>query len=154
MIVNPITIAPDASLAEATALMAQHRISGIPVVEASGKLAGILTHRDVRFAENPKQPVRELMTADNLATVRPGVGQDEARKLLHQRRIEKLLVVDGDYRCIGLINVTAMEQAGNFLDATKDGRGRLRVRPEEWRVGQMCVRPCIHLEERRNIKKQ
>src|SRR3546814_2537271 len=83
--------------------MEQHRISGIPVVEPGGKLVGILTHRDVRFAENPGQPVRELMTADNLATVRPGVGQEEARKLLHQRRIEKLLVVDDDYRCTGLI---------------------------------------------------
>ncbi|MGV1683679.1 IMP dehydrogenase [Sphingopyxis sp. NJF-3] len=127
MIVNPITIGPDAPLSDATALMAQHNISGIPVVEAGGKLVGILTHRDVRFAENPKQPVRELMTADNLATVRPGVGQDEARKLLHQRRIEKLLVVDGDYRCIGLITVKDMEKAVNFPDATKDESGRLRA---------------------------
>src|SRR3546814_11309848 len=85
-------------------------MSGIPVVEPGGKLVGILTHRDVRFAENPGQPVRELMTADNLATVRPGVGQEEARKLLHQRRIEKLLVVDDDYRCTGLIPVQDMEK--------------------------------------------
>ena len=127
MIVNPITITPDAPLSHATALMAQHRISGIPVVEAGGRLVGILTNRDVRFADNPGQPVRELMTADNLATVRPGVGQDEARKLLHQRRIEKLLVVDDDYRCIGLITVKDMEKAVNFPDATKDGSGRLRV---------------------------
>ncbi len=127
MIVNPITIGPDASLAEATALMAQHKISGIPVVENGGKLVGILTHRDVRFAANPQQPVRELMTADNLATVRPGVGQDEARKLLHQRRIEKLLVVDDAYQCVGLITVKDMEKAVNFPDATKDGTGRLRV---------------------------
>ncbi len=127
MIVNPITITPDAPLSYATALMDQHRISGIPVVETGGKLVGILTHRDVRFADNPGQPVRELMTADNLATVRPGVGQDEARKLLHQRRIEKLLVVDDDYRCIGLITVKDMEKAVNFPDATKDGTGRLRV---------------------------
>ncbi|SKB26582.1 IMP dehydrogenase [Sphingopyxis flava] len=127
MIVNPITIAPDAPLSDATALMAQHNISGIPVVETGGKLVGILTHRDVRFAENPKQPVRELMTSDNLATVRPGVGQDEARKLLHQRRIEKLLVVDDDYRCIGLITVKDMEKAVNFPDATKDESGRLRA---------------------------
>lgn len=127
MIVNPITITPDAPLSYATALMAQHRISGIPVVEPGGKLVGILTHRDVRFADNPGQPVRELMTAENLATVRPGVGQDEARKLLHQRRIEKLLVVDEDYRCIGLITVKDMEKAVNFPDATKDGSGRLRV---------------------------
>jgi len=127
MIVNPITIAPDAPLSDATALMAQHNISGIPVVETGGKLVGILTHRDVRFAENPKQPVRELMTSDNLATVRPGVGQDEARKLLHQRRIEKLLVVDDAYRCIGLITVKDMEKAVNFPDATKDESGRLRA---------------------------
>ncbi|MEA3390435.1 MAG: IMP dehydrogenase, partial [Pseudomonadota bacterium] len=111
MIVNPITIGPDAPLSEAKALMAQHRISGIPVVETGGRLVGILTHRDVRFADNPGQPVRELMTADNLATVRPGVGQDEARRLLHQRRIEKLLVVDDDYHCIGLITVKDMEKA-------------------------------------------
>lgn len=127
MIVNPITITPDAPLSYATALMAQHKISGIPVVETGGKLVGILTNRDVRFADNPGQPVRELMTAENLATVRPGVGQDEARKLLHQRRIEKLLVVDDDYRCIGLITVKDMEKAVNFPDATKDGSGRLRV---------------------------
>ncbi len=127
MIVNPITITPDAPLSYATALMDQHRISGIPVVETGGKLVGILTNRDVRFADNPGQPVRELMTADNLATVRPGVGQDEARKLLHQRRIEKLLVVDDDYRCIGLITVKDMEKAVNFPEATKDGSGRLRV---------------------------
>jgi IMP dehydrogenase len=127
MIVNPITITPDAPLSYAIALMDQHRISGIPVVETGGKLVGILTNRDVRFADNPGQPVRELMTADNLATVRPGVGQDEARKLLHQRRIEKLLVVDDDYRCIGLITVKDMEKAVNYPDATKDAGGRLRV---------------------------
>ncbi len=127
MIVNPITITPDAPLSYAIALMDQHRISGIPVVETGGKLVGILTHRDVRFADNPGQPVRELMTAENLATVRAGVEQDEARKLLHQRRIEKLLVVDDDYHCIGLITVKDMEKAVNFPDATKDASGRLRV---------------------------
>ena len=99
MVVNPITIAPDATLADAQTLMVQHRISGIPVVEANGRLVGILTNRDVRFAENPLQPVSELMTHENLATVKTGVGQEEARRLLHQRRIEKLLVVDNDYRC-------------------------------------------------------
>ncbi len=127
MVVNPITIAPDATLAEAQALMAQHRISGIPVVEKSGKLVGILTNRDVRFAENPRQPVSELMTRDNLATVGSGVGQEEARRLLHQRRIEKLLVVDEDYRCIGLITVKDIEKAVTYPDATKDAAGRLRV---------------------------
>ncbi|WP_373487911.1 IMP dehydrogenase [Blastomonas sp.] len=127
MVVNPITIAPDAPLAEAQALMRHHAISGIPVVEASGKLVGILTNRDVRFAENPLQPVRELMTSENLATVPADVGQEEARRLLHQRRIEKLLVVDGNYRCIGLITVKDIEKAVMNPNATKDAAGRLRV---------------------------
>ncbi|HEX8421233.1 MAG TPA: IMP dehydrogenase, partial [Sphingomonas sp.] len=103
MVVNPITIAPTATLAQARALMTENRISGIPVVEANGKLVGILTNRDVRFAGNPNQPVAELMTHENLATVSTDVGQEEARRLLHQRRIEKLLVVDEAYRCVGLI---------------------------------------------------
>ncbi|MGE4431577.1 MAG: IMP dehydrogenase [Sphingobium sp.] len=127
MVVNPITITPGATLAQAQALMARHRISGIPVVEASGKLAGILTHRDVRFAENSEQPVSELMTKDNLATVKTGVGQEEAMRLLHQRRIEKLLVVDDNYRCVGLITVKDIEKAVTYPQATKDGAGRLRV---------------------------
>ncbi|GGB63887.1 IMP dehydrogenase [Blastomonas aquatica] len=127
MVVNPITITPDAPLAEAQALMRLHSISGIPVVEASGRLAGILTNRDVRFAENPNQPVHELMTSDNLATVPADVGQEEARRLLHQRRIEKLLVVDKDYHCIGLITVKDIEKAVMNPDATKDAAGRLRV---------------------------
>ncbi len=127
MVVNPITITPQATLADAQALMAANRISGIPVVEADGKLVGILTNRDVRFAENPKQPVAELMTRDNLATVSVGVGQEEARRLLHQRRIEKLLVVDDAYRCVGLITVKDIEKAVTYPDATKDAAGRLRV---------------------------
>ena len=127
MVVNPITIDPQATLAEAQALMARHRISGIPVVEASGRLVGIVTNRDVRFAENPAQPVAELMTHDNLATVSPGVTQEEARRLLHQRRIEKLLVVDESYHCIGLITVKDIEKAVSYPNATKDATGRLRV---------------------------
>ena len=127
MVVNPITITPQATLADAQALMAANRISGIPVVEADGKLVGILTNRDVRFAENPKQPVAELMTRDNLATVSVGVGQEEARRLLHQRRIEKLLVVDDAYRCVGLITVKDIEKAVTYPNATKDAAGRLRV---------------------------
>jgi IMP dehydrogenase len=127
MVVNPITIGPDATLGEARALMAAHRISGIPVVERGGKLVGILTNRDVRFAANPAQPVRELMTHENLATVGSGVTQDDARKLLHQRRIEKLLVVDENFHCTGLITVKDMEKAINYPDATKDATGRLRV---------------------------
>ena len=127
MVVNPITIAPDATLADAQALMAHHKINGVPVVEANGRLAGILTHRDVRFAENPEQPVRELMTRENLATVPPGVSQNDARRLLHQRRIEKLLVVDDDYRCVGLVTVKDIEKAVTYPQATKDSAGRLRV---------------------------
>ena len=127
MVVNPITIRPDATLAEAQALMAANRISGIPVTEASGKLVGILTNRDVRFAENPRQPVAELMTSNDLVTVGLGVTQDEARRLLHQRRIEKLLVVDADYRCVGLVTVKDIEKAVTYPDATKDRAGRLRV---------------------------
>jgi IMP dehydrogenase len=127
MVVNPITIAPTATLAEAQALMAHHKISGIPVVERDGKLVGILTNRDVRFAGDPKQPVAELMTRDNLATVTTDVGQEEARVLLHQRRIEKLLVVDEAYRCVGLITVKDIEKAVTYPTATKDASGRLRV---------------------------
>lgn len=127
MVVNPITITPDATLGDAQLLMTQNKISGIPVTDAAGKLVGILTNRDVRFAENPLQPVRELMTTDNLATVPLGTGQEEARRLLHQRRIEKLLVVDDDGHCVGLITVKDIEKAVTYPDATKDEAGRLRV---------------------------
>ena len=128
MVVNPITISPNATLGDAQALMTQHRISGIPVVEQpGGKLVGILTNRDVRFAANPLQPVSELMTHDNLATVGVGVTQEEARRQLHQRRIEKLLVVDNEFRCIGLITVKDIEKAVMYPSATKDAAGRLRV---------------------------
>jgi IMP dehydrogenase len=132
MVVNPVTMHAHQTLAEALELMQRHRISGIPIVEPSpagqpGKLIGILTNRDVRFAENPKQPVSELMTRDNLATVRTGVSQDEAQRLLHQRRIEKLLVVDDDYRCVGLVTVKDIEKAVTYPNATKDVAGRLRV---------------------------
>ena len=127
MVINPITIEPDATLGEAQELMAQHSISGIPVVDRSGKLCGILTNRDVRFADNPKQPVKELMTHENLATVSTGVTQEEARRILHQRRIEKLLVVDEAYKCTGLITVKDIEKAVLNPDATKDAGGRLRV---------------------------
>ena len=128
MVVNPVTITPEKTLADALALMQRHRISGIPVIEAgSGKLAGILTNRDVRFASNPAQPVRELMTKEKLVTVREGVGMDEAKRLLHQFRIEKLLVVDEAYRCIGLITVKDIEKANQHPHAAKDDQGRLRV---------------------------
>ena len=127
MVVNPITMAPEQTLAEALELMKANRISGIPIVENSGKLAGILTNRDVRFAEHAKQPVSELMTKDNLATVSPGTSQEEARRLLHPRRIEKLLVVDDSGHCVGLITVKDIEKAVASPLATKDAQGRLRV---------------------------
>jgi IMP dehydrogenase len=131
MVVNPITITPNATLADALALMARHGITGLPVVEQAesgpGRLVGILTNRDVRFASNPGQPVSELMTKERLVTVRPGVDKEEAKRLLHQHRIEKLLVVDDDYRCIGLITVRDIEKAQLNPRACKDEQGRLRV---------------------------
>jgi IMP dehydrogenase len=128
MVVNPVTIHPDQKLADALKLMADHRISGIPVVErGSGQLAGILTNRDVRFADDPRQPVDELMTRDGLVTVRENVAPDEAKRLLHQHRIEKLVVVDDAYRCIGLITVKDIEKAQRYPMACKDEHGRLRV---------------------------
>ncbi|HMA15414.1 MAG TPA: IMP dehydrogenase, partial [Kiloniellaceae bacterium] len=128
MVVNPVTIHPDEPLANALALMERHRISGIPVVERrTKKLVGVLTNRDVRFAENPAEPVSALMTKERLITVKEGVSKEEAQRLLHQHRIEKLLVVDDDYRCIGLITVKDMEKAQAFPHACKDDQGRLRA---------------------------
>jgi IMP dehydrogenase len=127
MVVNPITMRPHQPLSEALELMSRHRISGIPVTSEDGILVGILTNRDVRFAGNPNQPVSELMTREDLVTVGPGVSQEEARRQLHQRRIEKLVVVDKDRRCIGLITVKDIEKAVTYPEATKDGTGRLRV---------------------------
>jgi IMP dehydrogenase len=128
MVVNPVTIHPDETLADALRLMADHKISGIPVVErGSGRLAGILTNRDVRFADDPRQPVAELMTRDGLVTVRENVAREDAKRLLHQHRIEKLLVVDELYRCVGLITVKDIEKAQRYPTACKDEHGRLRV---------------------------
>ena len=127
MVVNPITMTADQTLAEALELMKANRISGIPVVEKSGKLVGIVTNRDVRFAENPKQPVSELMTRDNLATVGLGTSQEIARRILHQRRIEKLLVTDESGHLVGLITVKDIEKSVAAPLATKDAEGRLRV---------------------------
>ncbi len=128
MVVNPLTIHPDQTLAEAQALMGAHRISGVPVVERdSGRLVGILTHRDVRFATDPSLRVYELMTRENLITVPGDVGAEEARRLLHRHRIEKLLVVDETYRCVGLITVKDMDKAQAHPTANKDAMGRLRV---------------------------
>jgi IMP dehydrogenase len=132
MVVNPLTIAPGATLAQALALMKEHSISGIPVVEGggdgrAGRLVGILTNRDVRFANDPRQKVAELMTKDRLVTVSEGVSQEEAKRLLHQYRIEKLLVVDDQYRCVGLVTVKDIEKAVANPHACKDEQGRLRV---------------------------
>jgi len=128
MVVNPVTINPAATLADALSLMETHKISGIPVVEPGrkGKLVGILTNRDVRFATNPRTPVAELMTK-KLVTVKEGVSKEDAQRLLHQHRIEKLLVVDDDFRCIGLITVKDIEKAQKYPSASKDEQGRLRV---------------------------
>ena len=128
MVVNPLTIHPDQTLADAQALMSAHRISGVPVVEReTGRLVGILTHRDVRFATDPSLRVYELMTRENLITVTGDVGPEEARRLLHRHRIEKLLVVDDAYRCVGLITVKDMDKAQAHPNANKDALGRLRV---------------------------
>ncbi|MBN08112.1 MAG: IMP dehydrogenase [Rhodospirillaceae bacterium] len=132
MVVNPVTIHPDMKLADVRTLMVSNGFSGFPVVEnTNNKLVGILTNRDVRFASNPGQPVRELMTANQgecrLVTVPENVDLDEAKRLLHQHRIEKLVVVDDEYRCVGLITVKDMEMAQAYPDACKDEKGRLRV---------------------------
>jgi IMP dehydrogenase len=127
MVINPVTIRPEATLAEALALMERFGINGIPVVRPrNGRLVGILTHRDVRFATDQNQPISDLMTK-RVITAPEGVSLEEARQLLHKHRIEKLLVVDGDKRCIGLITVKDMEKAHNHPNAAKDEKGRLRV---------------------------
>jgi IMP dehydrogenase len=127
MVVNPVTIGPDATLADALGLMKTYSISGIPVVEKSGRLVGILTNRDVRFASDPKQKIYELMTRENLVTVKESVDQQEAKRLLHAHRIEKLLVVDGEGRCVGLITVKDIEKSQLNPNASKDAQGRLRA---------------------------
>ncbi len=128
MVVNPIMITPEAILADALQMMQHYRISGIPVTEEeSGKLVGILTNRDVRFAENMEQPVRELMTSENLVKVYNTIDKEEAKKLLHKHRIERVLVVDDQERCIGLVTVKDIEKAKAFPNACKDKHDRLRV---------------------------
>jgi IMP dehydrogenase len=132
MVVNPVTMHPDQTLRDALDLMASKKISGLPIVErggdkSKGKLVGVLTNRDVRFAEKLDQTISELMTKDNLITVEEGVSSDEARKLLHHHRIEKLIVVDKAFNCIGLITVKDMEKSTTHPNAAKDGSGRLLV---------------------------
>ncbi len=127
MVVNPITISPTATLSDVLYVMESNNISGIPVTDEKGKLLGIITNRDVRFATDKKQKVSDLMTSKNLVTVKDGVGIDEAKKLLHKYRIEKLIVVDKQYKCVGLITVKDIEKSQKFPNATKDSFGRLRV---------------------------
>ena len=127
MVVNPITIHPEQPLSDALAIMETHGISGIPVVaRRTGRLVGIITNRDVRFASDPAQPIKELMTR-RLVTVGEGVSMDEAKRLLHTHRIEKLLVVDEAKHCVGLITVKDIDKAQTYPDACKDAQGRLRV---------------------------
>jgi IMP dehydrogenase len=130
MVVNPLTITADKTLGDALAMMKDHHISGVPVVEGVGvgphRLVGILTNRDVRFASDMEQKVGDLMTRE-VVTVRDGATQDDAKRLLHENRIEKLVVVDAKGRCTGLITVKDMEKAKNHPMASKDGAGRLLV---------------------------
>lgn len=127
MVMEPITIRPDATLADALELMSINSISGIPVTESNGHLVGILTNRDVRFADNPDQPIKELMTHENLVKVTADITKEEAKKLLHQHRIEKLIIVDEKDTCIGLMTVKDIEKSNLFPAATKDSQGRLRA---------------------------
>ena len=128
MVVNPVTISPDKTLLDALNLMKAENISGIPVVEdSSNKLVGILTNRDVRFATDDTQLIKELMTSKNLITVNDAVNTTEAKNLLHKHRIEKLIVVDNKYRCTGLITVKDIEKSQLYPNATKDIKGSLRV---------------------------
>ena len=126
MISDPVTVSPHQKIAEARELMEQHGISGLPVT-LGGRLVGILTNRDLRFEKNPDRCVDELMTRENLVTVPDGVDLDQAQELLHRHRIEKLLVVDGNYRLRGLITVKDIEKKTRHPMASKDDRGQLRV---------------------------
>ena len=128
MVIDPVTIHPDTPLSEVRAITQKRRISGFPVVErGTGKLVGILTNRDMRFEQNLDQPASAVMTREGLATVREGVGKAEAREILHRRRIERLIVVDDDFRAVGLVTVKDIEKAEAFPFAAKDEQGRLRV---------------------------
>ena len=126
MITDPITVAPDQKISDAQEIMNKYRISGLPVTK-NGKLVGILTNRDLRFEKRHDRPVSEVMTKENLVTVKLGVGLDEAKELLHQHRIEKLLVVDDRFELKGLITVKDIEKKIQYPNASKDERGRLRV---------------------------
>jgi len=130
MIVDPITMHPDQKVHEALELMSQYRISGLPITEGGsrkGKLVGILTNRDLRFETQFNKKVSEVMTKENLVTVRPGITLEGAKSLLHKHRIEKLLVVDDDYNLEGLITIKDIEKSRKYPDSCKDDMGRLRV---------------------------
>ena len=127
IVYNPVTLRPDQTFADAQALQSQYNITGFPVVDADNRLAGILTNRDMRFTEDPRTPVSELMTSSNLATVREPVDLDAAKRLLHERRIEKLLVINAKGECTGLLTVKDIQKAVLNPHACKDGLGRLRV---------------------------
>lgn len=128
MVINPVTIHPDTTLGEIRAIVAERKISGFPVVDpASGKLVGILTNRDMRFDTDPTRKAAELMTQGDLITVREGAGRDEARALLRDRKIERVIVVDEAYRATGLITMKDIEKAQAHPNAAKDDQGRLLV---------------------------
>ena len=127
IVVNPVTISKDKKLKDALDLMLKNKISGITVVEKNNKLVGILTNRDVRFFSNSEIKVEDLMTKKNLQTVRENVDMKKAKEILHKFRIEKLIVVDKDYKCVGLITVKDIEKARKYPNACKDTKGRLRV---------------------------
>jgi len=126
MIVNPITMSPDQSISEALAVMEKYKISGVPITQ-TGRLVGILTNRDLRFELNFNQKISQVMTKENLITVPVGISMEEAKKILHRHKIEKLLVVDDDYRLKGLITVKDIKKTIEFPNACKDDLGRLRV---------------------------
>ena len=127
IVVNPVTISKEKKLKDALNLMKKNKISGIPVVEENNKLVGILTNRDVRFVSNLEIKVKDLMTKKNLQTVREDVNMEKAKQILHKFRIEKLIVVDKNYKCVGLITVKDIEKARKYPNACKDNKGRLRV---------------------------
>ncbi len=127
MVINPRTITPDMTIGEVLEIRKRYGMSGFPVIEGDSKrLVGILTNRDMRFAE-PGEKVADLMTRDRLITIKEGPGEDEAKRLLHKHKIERVIVVDDDYRCVGLVTVKDFEKAQAYPSAAKDEQGRLRV---------------------------
>src|ERR671932_2183898 len=127
MIVEPVTLPPDAPVADALALMRRYHISGVPITDGDGRLVGILTNRDLRFEDDTVQPVSALMTSRNLVTAPVGTTLEEAKEILHRHKVEKLPVVDADGKLRGLITVKDIQKQIEFPDATKDAQGRLRV---------------------------